>query len=483
MDDPITPGKKVQPMAVAHQLTPPTTAAKMEAAGAGNHLDYSLTPSVRRLLYGRPVTTHEAGENEDSVPTSFENGVKEPHDTQNSSASAQVQFQNGQVQPQQEVKKKFLDVQLHQDKPEAQNQPAVAMQQPNDTKRQLNTHGQPESDITQWLYSSKSREQRRQRFDSVLHSLWPSNDEFNAARHPFYDPEKDGLYDDFIKYQEWDGDCPYDDDDYDPFTDPTRSTEVWQPKIGDEGIEDEHDLRMVLKARREHRARSKAIKAYRQRRNQPTSTKHIGSDTTRVPLSDSDDSGSDSGSDTDSDSDSGSDDDGVGMKGVEPAINTEEPSSITTPLLKGNSVLQPTISAKGIRVFGDEKPTSGRGRPRGSKNKPKGRKKPTQKKRGHEENPDSTYKYNDDNDDSEDEQPVYKRAKKIKSEFATGDKSWKAQTRAAARRAGYVSMDGSCDADIDSSASSAGENSFDETDEGRSEKKSLLSRFTTFITR
>lgn len=54
-----------------------------------------------------------------------------------------------------------------------------------------------------------------------------------------------------------------DDPDWDPcrrrpatYVRRTEKSEVWQPKIGDEGIEDENDLNMVLQARKEHKARA-----------------------------------------------------------------------------------------------------------------------------------------------------------------------------------------------------------------------------------
>ncbi|RWA14602.1 hypothetical protein EKO27_g527 [Xylaria grammica] len=453
MDDPTTPKKQVQSTPVAQQLTPPTTVARRK-------------PQV-------PTTTR----NENSASTSCERRVGEPHDTQVSSRSARVQ--HGQEQPQQEAEKTLPDTQLGQDKPEAQNQHPMAMRPLDKKKRELDTNDQAEGDIAQWLSSSTSPEQRRRRFNSFLHGLWPSNDEFNAARHPFYDPEEDGLYEDFIKYEEWDGHCPFDDDDYNPFTDPTRSTEVWQPKVGDEGIEDEYDLRMVLKARREHRARSEALRLYRRQGNQLMSTDRVGSEITRALLAESDDSDSNSEPDPNSGVESGSDGGGgVDIKGSGPAIKTEESSAITNLSLIGDSATEPTTPAKRIIVFGDQKPTGGRGRPRGSKDRRK-RRRSTKKKQAQRHSPDGTYKYNSD---SEDEKPIRKRGKRGRNEASTDDLPWKAQTRAATRRAGYTGTDGSCDTDIDGFTSSSEENNFDERSEGEPEKKSLLSRFISFAT-
>ncbi|KAI1166492.1 hypothetical protein F5B18DRAFT_50409 [Nemania serpens] len=209
----------------------------------------------------------------------------------------------------------------------------------------------------------------------------------------------------------WDGHCPFDDDDYEPYTDPTRSSEVWQPKIGDEGIKDEHDLEMVLTVRREHKARSERFK---KRMKQVIATqfragvKPTKIDMTQVLLG-PDIESDDSDSNYKSEEEDGQD--------LEPTVAMEAPSLNTNPR---------------IRVFGVQEPSNRRGRPRGSKNKKRrGRRGESNKRKR-----DSTYKYNGD---SEDEQPSRKTGKKRKS--ATGDANvdgddlhWKAQTRAAARR-------------------------------------------------
>ncbi|KAI0431043.1 hypothetical protein F5Y09DRAFT_341107 [Xylaria sp. FL1042] len=267
-----------------------------------------------------------------------------------------------------------------------------------------------ENDVKAWIYASDTPEKRRERFYSVLHACYPSNDTFNSARHPFYDSEEDGDYEDFIKCQEWDGACPLDDDDYNPLTDPTWSTEVWDPKIGDEGIEDELDLRMVLKARQEHKTRSDALKSYRARGMSFLSlAQKIKSD----------------------DSDSGSKfDKGEDLEDQEVAVKTEAPSR------QSDSMIQPTTPTKGIVVFGDDKPSKRRRRRRARKNKrATGNNK---RKRGSKENPNDTYRYNSD---SEDEKPAHKRSKGREKE-APGDIPWKAQTRAATRRAGNMGTDG-----------------------------------------
>ncbi|KAI1294544.1 hypothetical protein F5Y03DRAFT_399476 [Xylaria venustula] len=305
------------------------------------------------------------------------------------------------------------------------------------TRKHPEANSQPEDDVKNWIYSAETSERRRERFYAVLHSTYPSNDKFNAARHPFYDPNGDGEYGDWLKYEMWEGMCPYDDDDYDPFNDPTRDTEVWEPQIGDEGIEDEKDLRMVLRARREHRARSKALR------------KHIDRVKGRVSTTLSD-------SDPESEYDS---------EDVE-TIKTEARPTVANSLHPSNSMIQPTIPPKGVVVFSGNTPKRRRGRPR----KYMKARKTNKRKRGFKENPDDAYKYISD---SEDEQHVGKRRK---DKVSSNEMSWKAQTRAAARHSGSMGMDGCYDIDSDSSTSTR------ETDEDES-RKDLPYRPASFVIR
>ncbi|KAI1436286.1 hypothetical protein GGR50DRAFT_701958 [Xylaria sp. CBS 124048] len=114
--------------------------------------------------------------------------------------------------------------------------------------------------VKSWINSATTEEMRDEREDAVFDVIWPCDDELMAARHPHYDAEEDGPYDDWLKYQMWDGRCPYDDDDYNPHRDPNRSTELSRPQIGDRGIETEYDLEMVLFARAESLGRLAAIR-------------------------------------------------------------------------------------------------------------------------------------------------------------------------------------------------------------------------------
>lgn len=190
-----------------------------------------------------------------------------------------------------------------------------------------------------------------------------------------------------------------DDDDHSPYTDP-ESTEVWQPKIGDEGIKNEEDLHMVLKSRKEDQTR--ACRRY------------------------------------------------------ESMYNSDEGAAADSEI--GVLPLQIIHDSNGIRVYGaleehinDEQP-----RPKKKSNK--------RKRKG---NPNSTYKYESD---SEDEKPARKKSRKVEGaagDADAGDMQWRAQTRAAARRHSHTGMDGSYDADIESSPGWSSDSS-DETWESNS---------------
>ncbi|KAI1276176.1 hypothetical protein F5Y07DRAFT_408548 [Xylaria sp. FL0933] len=316
-------------------------------------------------------------------------------------------------------------------------------------KRPLDTDANTEGDVKSWIYASDTREKQRERFLSVLHASYPSNDTFNSARHPFYDPEEDGDYEDFIKCQEWDGECPVDDDDYNPLTDPTWSTEVWEPKIGDEGIENEQDLRMVLRARREHKARSETLKS------QLARGKSFLSVAQEMQLNDSE-----SSSESEKEEN---------PKDKEVEVKTKAPSD------SSHSTIQPATPAKRVVVFGAEEPSKRR---RGQPGKNKKKRRGGKRKRASKANPNDSYKYNSD---SEDEKPVLKRVKsKGKGKATADDTPWKAQTRAAARHAGNMGMDGCYDIDSDNATASDMVLSAAEND-GHEPKKGLFSRFTSFI--
>ncbi|KAI0404905.1 hypothetical protein F4802DRAFT_204472 [Xylaria palmicola] len=286
-----------------------------------------------------------------------------------------------------------------------------------------------DDDVSRWLCSAKDRDQQRRRFRGFLHSLWPSNDEFNAARNPFYDPDEDGPYEEFLKYGIWDGHCPYDDDDYNPTTDPNRSTDVVMPEIGDEGIENEHDLHMIMKARQEHQVRSEAFNKRRGQviaKQKRAGLSYAEMDLTEIffgPEIESGDSGSDSESETD-----------YAEKEAKPqtystAGDSERPEEFTTP---------PTLVVK-ARCFGGQAPRTGRGRPKGTQDKKK-------RKRRSKLNPDSVYKFKGD---SEDERPVRKKGKKGHAGAFVDTDEWKAQTRAGARRDRCTTVHGGLDGSYD----------------------------------
>ncbi|KAI0545759.1 hypothetical protein F4679DRAFT_452649 [Xylaria curta] len=385
MSAPSTPQKQAQPAELEQLLPtpPPTAVARKETTDSATHHFHEPGPHVRRLTYDG-VTQKVEKVDEGSDLTLYDNeGVKQAY------------------------------------------------------TQQLDKNGRPQSEVKLWLSSPSNPDERQRRFDIFLHGLWPSNEQFNTARNPLYDPEEDGPYE-FFLHQTWGGHCPWFDDDYDPNTDPSRSNEVWEPKIGEEGIENEQDIRMVLKAREEQRVRSEAFKKRKTQviaAQERAGIKYGDMDMVQVFLGPEIESNY---SDSDWASESEEDD-----EISKPTVQIGAQSTATDSPLPGKPTLQPTIMAKGIRVFGGQEPSSGRGRPRGSKNK-KRRKTNNKRRRGLNDNPNSAYKYDSA---SEDEQLLYKKAKKGKVTAGSGDSMWKAQTRAAARRAQPVGTDGTCEMD------------------------------------
>ncbi|KAI1755111.1 hypothetical protein F4782DRAFT_552263 [Xylaria castorea] len=398
MSAPSTPQKKVQLIKLEQLPTPPLTAvARTETTGIATHHYHEPGPHVRHLTYKADITQETKKVDENSDPTLRGNGVLE-----------------GKMQ-------------------------------------QLDKNGQPESEVKLWLHNSRTPEERRRRFNSLLHGLWPSNQEFNEAPNPLYNPKEDGPYE-FFLHQMWGGYCPWFGDDYDLLADPSRSKEVWQPKIGEEGIQDDQDLRMVLKARQEHQVRSEAFKKRK--------AKYGGMNMLQVLLGPESDCASDS------------DNKEEGDKISKPTVQIGAQSATTNSPLPGKMTLQPTIAAKGIRVFGGQEPSSNRGRPKGSKK----RRKANKRRRRPNDNPNGTYKYDSG---SEDERPLHKKAKKDKvaaGKTVAGDPVWQAQTRAAALRAQRSSNPSN------STAGATVENNFVTSNEDTSSKKSgLLSRLTSFM--
>ncbi|KAJ8127010.1 hypothetical protein O1611_g6626 [Lasiodiplodia mahajangana] len=471
MDIPTTPKRQGQSAKPNQQLTPPSSAGE-ETTAIIDHSSHG--PSL-------PIRCH-------AIDTDIALEAGEEHKIRRQTIPP-PQLQK------QEFEDKSLDLQQNRDEiEEDENEKAGVTQESERTTHQRDTYDRPEGAVQRWIYSATSEEQRRKRSAAVRHSTYPSNDVFNAARHPFYDPEEDGEYDDFIKYDMWDGPCPWDDDDYDPRTDPSRSTEVWQPKIGDEGIENEEDLRMVLRARKEDKDRARRfeeLKIVFMKSQRDAGVDYADMDMTQVLV------GPDivyeySDSDDDSDGDSSSSSSSFDSEVVEdPKLAVKEEA---TSVIANSRVVK-------IKVVGAQDTGSPRrrrlGRPRGSKDKKK--RVSSKRKRGpKKENPNSTYHYDAD---SEDETPARKKGRKA---GWAGNEPWRAQTRSATRNV-TTGMDGSYDEDpnedSESSIVSSSENdwsseSSDNTaeslakshatekneDNGSGEKRSLLSRFASFIT-
>ncbi|KAJ8122749.1 hypothetical protein ONZ43_g1129 [Nemania bipapillata] len=322
--------------------------------------------------------------------------------------------------------------------------------------QKLDADDLPESEVQTWIYNATSSEQRRRRFDAMLNAIFPSNDEFNAARYPFYDSEEDGLYSDFIKYETWDGHCPYDDDDYNPYKDPSRSTEIWKPKIGDEGIETEEDVRMVLKARREHKARSRRFKERKTLYifdQLDAGVKYEDIDMLQIftgPKLKSEETYEPS---SDSEEENIKDPEVVVAAEATPIMAKEAPD---TPQ---GAPLKPIIAANETRIFGNQTPEN-TPCPRRRGNGKKGRKSNKRKR-------DTTYKYDSG---SEPEEPALKKkakkGKRIINDADITDVQWRAQTRAAAQRKSLMGVDGTCDrssegsSEDSSDASSPSESSY-----------------------
>ncbi|KAI0022455.1 hypothetical protein F4780DRAFT_198115 [Xylariomycetidae sp. FL0641] len=115
--------------------------------------------------------------------------------------------------------------------------------------------------ITDYLDSSPSAEIRYKRCKNLIHSLYGSNAEFHSAKNPFYDEEEDGHYDDWLRTSMYEGEWKCDDDDYDYKQDPMWDQTVWKPKIGDDGIDDSNDLKMIRHFKNENEGIRKAVRA------------------------------------------------------------------------------------------------------------------------------------------------------------------------------------------------------------------------------
>ncbi|KAI1504648.1 hypothetical protein F5X99DRAFT_423489 [Biscogniauxia marginata] len=94
--------------------------------------------------------------------------------------------------------------------------------------------------------------ERRKRVLNMVHSMYPSNEMFHMARHPFYDPDEHGYYDEFITGRMYEGQWYGYEDDNEYEDDPMHSREIWEPNIGDDGIDTQEDLDMVLAMRHTH---------------------------------------------------------------------------------------------------------------------------------------------------------------------------------------------------------------------------------------
>ncbi|KAI2625228.1 hypothetical protein GGS21DRAFT_314174 [Xylaria nigripes] len=446
MDMPMTPNTPAWVSKLVQQPTPPPTVRSGDITiSPGSCHDYSPGSSTGCLLFVNTPVQKTNQEHESSDDTFSGHAEEELGSTRCLPCPALVQ--HGELQLERKVQEQTTGSHTGQNHGEKAlvlrlKQDQLASQ---DDEQQFDEDGQPVSDITRWLYSSTTVEQRRKRLNSLLQSWYPCNEVFNSARHPFYDPVEDGPYDSFVKYEIWDGHCPYDDDDYNPSTDPTKSTEIWQPKIGDEGIETEEDLRMVLKARREHNERGEALercqhRVYRAQRK--AGIKFADMDMTRVfwgPKIELGDSDTDSDTESDSTSDSGPYSSSDESKIEEPAliVKEETPSAIATSTAPSTEALQPFVTEKGIRVFGIEEPSMSRTRQRDNLNTQSKKKQAGKCKRKRSAmDYDGTYKDSGSSSSDDDDEPVYKRKRTARA--SGSGQVRKPKSRAATKRAAVV---------------------------------------------
>jgi hypothetical protein len=147
MGVPTTPQKQATSFEVVQQVTPPATVVKNDTTIGSlvDQQDQHLVSTIRRLTFDPPRTPQKVEQElADLAPTLWEDDVKQPEE------------RCGQ---------------------EVQNQNLVVIRQRGSMKQK----DEPQSEVKRWIYSSKSPEQRRQRFYSMLHGLWPSNDEFSTS--------------------------------------------------------------------------------------------------------------------------------------------------------------------------------------------------------------------------------------------------------------------------------------------------------------
>ncbi|KAI0004671.1 hypothetical protein F4779DRAFT_599593 [Xylariaceae sp. FL0662B] len=98
------------------------------------------------------------------------------------------------------------------------------------------------------LDAFEDREKSRKHFNALTRSLWSRIAEFHSYRHPLYRGiEEDGDYHDWYKTLMHENSPDLNNVDYDDSNDPHWSKEVYEPKIGDDGIEDQVALDSVLK--------------------------------------------------------------------------------------------------------------------------------------------------------------------------------------------------------------------------------------------
>ncbi|KAJ2980919.1 hypothetical protein NUW58_g6819 [Xylaria curta] len=414
MDTPATPPKQVQAPKLTPPTPPPTATINRAVTGINNDGRHSPDLPIRPLTYDTPAAIEAGGGHGNLGHTLCVDSTNQQHNTQLPDSATEEQYSEDE-EAEFQLKWQHFSGESEPEwdaSPPSQDEVAVT-HEPDGKQQRSDTHNRTESDITRWVSSSTTRDQSRQRFTAFLHSLWPSNAEFNADRLPSYNSERDGPYEEFARYEMWNGNYPYDDYDYDPGTNPKNSTEVWQPKIGDEGIEDEHDLRMVLKAREEHRARSAAFKKRKDRAIKAqlrAGVKYADINIAQVLLR-PDIKLNESNSKNEFDFNCSKQEDEIEPEATD---KMETPPAITDAPSPCNPT-QPMVTVKRIRVIGANPPSNDHGQRKGSKKRIKKKQNTPKRKREGGENPNDAYV---DDGGSEDEPPTHQERKRAKGSAA-----------------------------------------------------------------
>lgn len=169
MAHPFTPKKQVPPAPRGQQPTPPAT---QEIIGT----IFSQTSEKRPGFLSSGCDTPNTLELADTEVSH----VREPQATVRVSycteTGSPLPHQSCDTSITKEGTENLYDEDVHQQFHNEPDSPEPSANQHN-VAQYLQQH--TEADIRDWMKSSKDPAQRKRRFDSLLHSFWPSNDEFS----------------------------------------------------------------------------------------------------------------------------------------------------------------------------------------------------------------------------------------------------------------------------------------------------------------